>query len=179
MLPLLLVLLILAALLWWFSRRVGQSTGLPQGEVVYTDTGGWSRLEKPLVSKRLGLTGKPDYLVRSGHDLIPVEVKSGRSPASRPYDSHLYQLAAYCALVEEAYGRRPPHGLIKYSDKTLVVDYTPDLEEDLFEILDAIRADDSADDVSRSHNSAARCRGCGFKEVCDESLMVESEADSN
>jgi len=167
---LLLTLLLLAALVWWLSRRVGQSTGLPQGQVVYTDAGAWTRLEKPLVSTRLGLTGKPDYLVRQGHDLIPVEVKSGRSPAARPYDSHLFQLAAYCVLVEETYARRPPHGLIKYSDKTLVVDYTPDLERDLLDLLDTIRADETAADVPRSHNSAARCRGCGFNEVCDEAL---------
>ncbi len=138
--------------------------------MVYTDTGGWARLEKPIFSKRLGLTGKPDYLVRDGDDTIPVEVKSGRAPSGRPYDSHLYQLAAYCALVQEAFGRRPPHGLIKYADGIVVVDYTADLEGDLLQILDAIRADEEADDVPRSHNSAARCRGCGFNEVCDEAI---------
>jgi CRISPR-associated exonuclease Cas4 len=168
--PIIVVLLILALLAWFFSQRANTATGLPQGEVVYTDTGGWGRLEKPLVSQRLQLVGKPDYLVRDGNSYIPVEVKSGNAPPRGPYDSHIYQLAAYCALVTEAYGRRPSHGLIKYVDKTLMVDYTSELENDLLDLLGAIQEDSEADDVSRSHNSVARCRGCGFKEVCEESL---------
>ncbi len=168
MLPL--ILLLLALLLWLLARRAQRATGLPTGRVVYTDTGGWGRLEKPLFSSQLQLTGKPDYLVRDRGAYIPVEVKSGRAPADGPYPAHIYQLAAYCALVAEAYGRRPSHGLIKYADKVLAVDYTPTLEAELLDLLDSIRADAEAGDVLRSHASAARCRACGFREVCDESL---------
>ena len=163
-------LLFVALLLWFLSQRVSQATGLPAGRVVYTDTGGWGRVEKPLFSDRLGLTGKPDYLVREGESLIPVEVKSGNAPKGGPYESHVYQLAAYCALVAEAYDRRPRYGLIKYADKILAVDYTSQLETDLLNLLDAIREDGDADDVPRSHDSAARCRACGFGEVCEERL---------
>ena len=38
------------------------------------------------------------------------------------------------------------------------------------QLLADIRADGEAEDVSRSHNSAARCRACGFNEVCEERL---------
>jgi CRISPR-associated exonuclease Cas4 len=164
------VLLLLALIVWLIAGRVSRATGLPAGRVVYTDTGGWGRLERPLFSERLGLTGKPDYLVREGEANIPVEVKSGRAPEGGPYDSHVYQLAAYCALVAESYGRRPNYGLIKYADKILAVDYTPELESDLMQLLADIRADGEADEVARSHNSAARCRACGFNEVCEERL---------
>lgn len=168
MLPLILILL--ALLFWFLSRRAQRASGLPAGRVVYTDTGAWGRLEKPLFSHRLQLTGKPDYLVRDGAAYIPVEVKSGPAPAEGARASHIYQLAAYCVLVAEAYGSRPTHGLIKYADKTLAVDFTSQLEADLLELLDEIRADGEADDVARSHSSAARCRACGFREVCEESL---------
>ncbi len=164
------ILLFLALLIWLLSQRVSKATGLPAGRVVYTDMGGWGRLEKPLFSQRLRLTGKPDYLVRDGDGYVPVEVKSGRAPAGGPYESHVYQLAAYCALVAEAYGRRPSYGLIKYADKTLAVDYTPEFESELMTLLDDIRTDSDADDVPRSHNSAARCRACGFREACGEAL---------
>lgn len=167
---LILVLILLALVLWYLSRRVSEATGLPAGRVVYADTGAWGRVEKPLFSARLQLTGRPDYLVRDGEGYIPVEVKSGRAPAGGPHESHVYQLAAYCALVAEAYGRRPACGLIKYADKTLAVDYTPALESDLMAVLDDIRADAGENDVPRSHDSAARCRACGFREVCGEEL---------
>ena len=73
-----------------------------------------------------------------------------------------------CDLEENPLRLRPRYGLIKYADKILVMDYTPELETDLLDLLDAIREDGDADDVPRSHNSAARCRACGFWEVCEE-----------
>ena len=168
MLPFILVLL--AILLWFIARRARQAAGLPHGEVVYSDMGGWGRLERPLFSQRLQLTGKPDYLVRAGAGYVPVEVKSTRAPASGAYAAHIYQLAAYCALAAEVYGVRPDYGLIKYDDQTLRVDFTPQLESELIELIEEMRADGEADEVARSHDSAARCRACGFRGVCEESL---------
>jgi CRISPR-associated exonuclease Cas4 len=165
------VLLLLAALLWLLAQRARRGTGLPTGRVVYSDTGGGTRPPRALFSEALRLTGKPDYLVRHRGRYVPVEVKSGRAPADGPHPGHIYQLAAYCALVTEAYGKRPSHGLIRYADKTLAVDYTPALEAELRSLLAAMRADDGAADVARSHESAARCRACGFRDVCEESLI--------
>jgi CRISPR-associated exonuclease Cas4 len=165
-----LVLIIIAVVLWLLATRAQRASGLPTGRVVYTDAGGWGRLEKPLFSHALQLTGKPDYLVNERGRYIPVEVKSGRAPTGGPYPAHMYQLAAYCALVAEAYQQRPTHGLIKYADKIFSVDYTPAFEAELLELLDSIRADAEAEDVTRSHDVAARCAACGFREVCDESL---------
>jgi CRISPR-associated exonuclease Cas4 len=168
MLPL--VLLLLAIVLFLLAQRARRQSGLPAGVVVYTDVDGWTRAEAPLFSARLGLTGKPDYLVRRGAEVVPVEVKSMAAPAGGPHASHTFQLAAYCALVNEAYGRRPAYGLIKYADQTLAVPYTAALEAELRALLDEIRADREAEDVPRSHDQAVRCRACGFRAVCADSL---------
>ena len=58
------ILLALAVLVWLLARLARGRTGLPGGDVVYSDTGGWSRVEQPLFSAALQLSGKPDYLVR-------------------------------------------------------------------------------------------------------------------
>lgn len=168
MLPLILILL--ALVLWLLSRRTHEAAGLPAGEVAYSDTGGWGRVDRPLFSQRLQLAGKPDYLVREGGAYIPVEVKSGRAPKDGPHASHVFQLAAYCALVTEAYRSRPAYGMVKYADQTLRVDYTPELEAGLNDLLTEIRAAEAADDMLRSHSSAARCRACGFRDECGEAL---------
>jgi CRISPR-associated exonuclease Cas4 len=166
-----LFLLLAALLLWLLAHLARRGSGLPSGVVVYSDSGGWMRTEKPLYSQALRLTGKPDYLVQSRRGLLPVELKSMRAPAGGPHPAHIYQLAAYCALVEDSYGHRPSHGLIKYADKTLAVSYTRQLEQALRALLDEIQAIADASDVARSHDSPARCRGCGFLAVCDESLV--------
>jgi CRISPR-associated exonuclease Cas4 len=169
MLYLALLFIIVALFLLWQSTRQRREAGLPGGRLVYADTGAWGRVEKPLVAEDLGLIGKPDYLIQSGASIIPVEVKSGRAPAA-PYDSHIYQLAAYCLLVHKAYGKRPPHGIIHYSGRDFAIDYTPQLESALLERLAEIKRDESRTHVPRSHEDAARCRKCGFRNVCDQSL---------
>jgi len=162
-------LLALGFFLLWLAQRGRTSSGLPEGRVIYTDTGGWHRPERPLFSREYLLTGKPDYLVDDGNRTLPVEVKSGHAPP-QPYDSHVLQLAAYCLLVEEAYGRRPSHGIIKYDDRAFEVDYTLDLEGELLSTLDSMRADLSVGDAPRSHNEPSRCHACGHREPCDQTL---------
>ena len=58
------LLLIAGVLLLRGGRRRWQRTGLPAGEVVYSDTGQWEKQEQPLNSRRYGLVGRPDYMVR-------------------------------------------------------------------------------------------------------------------
>jgi CRISPR-associated exonuclease Cas4 len=161
--------IIIAIALLWQSTRQRREAGLPSGRLVYTDTRAWGRIEKPLFAGDLGLTGKPDYLVDQGGVIIPVEVKSGRTPAA-PYGSHIYQVAAYCLLVEKTYGRRPPYGIIHYAGRDFAVDYTPQLESVLLDRLAEIKRDETRSNVPRSHEEAARCRACGFRNTCDQRL---------
>ncbi|HUI87430.1 MAG TPA: CRISPR-associated protein Cas4 [Anaerolineales bacterium] len=164
-----LILVVIALIFLWQSTRQRREAGLPGGRVIYTDTRAWGAVEKPLFHNELGLTGKPDYLVERNGKLIPVEVKTGREP-NAPYDSHIFQLAAYCLLVEKTYGKRPPYGIIHYAHRDFAVDYTPQLESALLDQLAEMRRDELRTDVPRSHGDAARCRHCGFRKVCDQSL---------
>ena len=164
-----LILLLLALIFFWQSNRQQKAAGLPGGRVVYTDTRGWGKVEKPLFYPALALTGKPDYLIEKNGQLIPVEVKSGRAPEA-PYDSHIFQLASYCLLVEKTHGKRPPYGIIHYEGRDFAVDYTRELEASLLDLLAEIQKDERRKEVHRSHEQASRCKRCGFKKVCDQSL---------
>jgi len=160
------VFLLALYLLWQGSRRQ-RAAGLPGGRVIYTDTRGWGALEHPLYDAALDLTGRPDYLVEEGKRIIPVEVKTGRTPRA-PYDSHIFQLAAYCLLVQRTLGKRPPYGIIHYPHRSFAIDYTPALESALLDLLAEIRLAERKRNIPRSHENPARCAGCGFVEVCDQ-----------
>ena len=99
-------LLLVGALLLWLAGRQRKDAGLPEGRVIYADTGNWSKVEKPLYDSELALTGRPDYLVEQDGLVIPIEVKSTNPPPA-PYDSHILQLAAYCHLVTKCHGQAP------------------------------------------------------------------------
>jgi CRISPR-associated exonuclease Cas4 len=163
-------LLLLAPVALAVALLLRRRTGLPWARVVASDADAGKPLQKPLFARRYGLTGKPDYLLQRGGALIPVEVKpTRRAPA--PYDSDLFQLAAYCLLVEEASDQAPPYGLLRYADATFRLDYTPAVRADLLDLLREMQAALAEDDeLERSHNDARRCRGCGFFEQCDEAL---------
>ncbi len=168
-----LILFCLAVLLLLYALRLRRQTGVPWTRVVAGDTHGWRPLERPLFSRRYGLTGKPDYLLQLAHGYVPVEVKPTRR-AAYPYDSDLMQLVAYCLLVEEMTGRPPPYGLLRYADATFRVDYTPAVRTELLAILEDMRADLEAADCSRSHDEPRRCAGCGFFDVCEDALVDET-----
>jgi CRISPR-associated exonuclease Cas4 len=178
------ILFLIAFSAYFASRRAARLTGLPSGRLIYSDTGNpvaalgpiiknerGIKQERPLVSQAYGLTGRPDYLVRTTEGIVPVEAKSTKCPASgRPYDSHVMQLAAYCLLVESTIGAEVPYGVIKYSDREIIVDYTEELRDELITLLEEMRAAREAEDVHRSHEDVRRCSKCSMREVCTESL---------
>lgn len=167
-LPLFLILLALTVL--WLANRQREQTGLPGGRIASADMGKWQPNSQPLFDPKLNLAGKPDYLAYKEGIPIPVEVKTGRTPA-QPYDSHIFQLAAYCYLVEATTGKTPPHGILHYPRETFEIEYTPKLQSALEALLSDMRSKARQQaGVARSHEHPARCAGCGFGGVCDQML---------
>jgi CRISPR-associated exonuclease Cas4 len=167
LLALFLALLGLAALHW--SRRQRLEAGLPTGRVVYADTGAWQRNEHTLFSARHRLAGRPDYIVQERGQVLPVEVKPRRG-LGQPYAGDILQLAAYCLLVEEEYGRRPYCGYLKYQKSVFRIDYTDSLRQQLLQRLEAMQQDSQARDVDPNHSEPQRCLRCGQREHCQRRL---------
>jgi CRISPR-associated exonuclease Cas4 len=162
-------------LLWW-ARRTQRRTELPAGDVVYSDTGIEQAVLKPLVSRRYGLVGKPDYLVevvQGGRRLVvPLEVKSRKRPAAA-LEGHVLQLATYCLLVEEVYGVRPPHGYLRYADTTVEVSFSNELRRAVIDAAAAIRKARKQGNVRRSHQDTGRCARCGYIESCGADALIQ------
>jgi CRISPR-associated exonuclease Cas4 len=150
---------------WWLQRR----SGLPRARLVYSDTGAWQRADKPLFSRTYGLAGKPDYLLETHGQVIPVEVKPSRQ-ATQPQPADVLQLLAYCLLVEETWGR-PAYGLLHYASGTFRLDSPAPARPLLRAETAAVRAARQARDMPRSHDQPGRCAACAFRLQCDESLV--------
>ncbi len=127
----------------------------PYHRAIYQDT-----RETPgalLSARSLPLRGKPDILIDEGHAIIPVELKTGRTPTT-PYPGHVLQVLAYCLLVDEHYHVRPTHGIIRYPARDVMVPYTVEEERRVRalvrEMLDAKRG---GIEQHRSHRQPRRC----------------------
>ena len=145
------------------SQASRQHLGLPNGEVFYQDHNGQPMKAVTLSSRVYGLRGKPDCLIRTQDGIVPVELKkSARPPAhGGVYPSH--------------YGEHVPYGLVLYrDDATRKVIPTPENIAWLASNIQELRAARSLPELDRSHCQKGRCRGCGMKYNCNQSLDTES-----
>jgi len=168
-----LIVILAGVLILILTRRQRIKLSLPDGEVVYEDTS-----EKPgqlLYSQRLKVMGKPDLLLQHGNLIIPVEVKTGKTPR-QPYQTHIMQLITYCHLVEENYHVRPTYGIIRYPQQEFTIQYTQALEQELRRIVGEMRVKKGWHDIHRNHNLRSKCVACGFREGCSERLDLEYQA---
>lgn len=134
-------------------------------EITYNDDGDANLL----VSRKYGLTGRPDYIIVRDGAHIPVELKTGRIPKG-PFFSHIMQVGAYCILTEETYGEAPPYGIVRYGDREFEVDYTEDLKSLVLQKAREIREARKTGDVHRNHNRPGKCRSCSRRGICPETL---------
>lgn len=165
------VLLLIAAACLLLAKSLRRRSGLPGGEIVYEDTSGAE--SEVLVSTNYGLRGKPDYLLDAddAEGLVPVEVKSSPMPRNgKPYPSHLMQLAVYFLLVEDVLEEPAPYGLIRYRDRTLRIENTDELREQLLDVVEEMQAILQDGAAQRNHNQPRRCAGCSVAYTCDERL---------
>lgn len=130
-----LLLLCIGIIILWLIKRQEEQFGILTGHKIYSDT------EKSpgviLYSKTINLAGKPDYIIKDKDSVIPVEVKTGKTP-SEPYQNHVMQLMSYCLLVEEDYGKAPIGGYLKYPQKEFKLLYTEEAKEGVINLVKEI-----------------------------------------
>jgi CRISPR-associated exonuclease Cas4 len=168
------IVLLLGALLVlafgvWIRLRVRKDKkahGVPEGTILYSD------LNVPaaaLFSRRFGLVGKPDYIVQKEKGYVPVEVKSGRG--LHPQQNHIFQLAAYCQLLEDASGEFVPEGVLVYNNVPYTIAFDPKMRFDLESVMSSMRDSLKRGLVRRNHEEAGRCRHCSMRRYCSDPLL--------
>lgn len=144
------------------GRGMRQRRGLGNGQTVSLD-------RVTLTSVRLGLTGRPDRLVKTEGTVIPEEWKSARQV--RPW--HRAQMGCYFLLVEEETGIRPPHGFIVCGDGTRHrIENSDDLRAWVLDLARQIRAARAA--VAQPipvKPVPGQCRPCGMRGQCGQARL--------
>lgn len=152
-----LALALLGLLLVVLALRGRKRRGLGCGKTVALDN-------VTLASERLRLVGRPDRIVRRGEQLIPEEWKS----AKRVSEGHRLQVGTYLLLIEEAYGVRPPFGVVVLAGgKRVKVENTERLRSEVLRIAERIREHRRAiREQIPVRQPAAKCRVCGQRGNC-------------
>ncbi len=149
------------------ARRFRLAKDIGEAPITYVDDP--AQGSEVLTSDAQGLSGRPDFVLEGEEGLIPVEVKTGRKPRG-PLFSHVLQVTAYCFLIEETTGRRPPYGLLRYGDAVHEIEYTDELRSLLLSKLNEMREVAESGDAHRNHNRPGKCASCSRRHACPERL---------
>jgi CRISPR/Cas system-associated exonuclease Cas4 (RecB family) len=87
------------------------------------------------------------------------------------FDSDRIQIGAYLMALRATMGDRASRiGYVRYRTRTFDVALSPDLEQEVRQLVTALRRGRTARVVHRSHSVSARCRACPVLQHCDEAL---------
>lgn len=125
-------LLIIGIMFYTILSKQEKEIGFLSGKLMYTDIK--ASHAEILKASTIPLIGKPDSIVKHKGQMIPVEVKTGKTPKA-PYLNHTMQLMAYCLLVEEHFHKRPPGGYLHYPQKKFKLSYTKEAEESVRSVV--------------------------------------------
>jgi len=167
-------LIVLALVLLWWSARLRRRTRIPAGEVFYQDLAGQPFTGNTLRSFQLGISGKPDCLIRTAEGVVPVELKRSSRPPARGevYPNHRIQNLAYCALVEEQMSERVPYGLVIYAGQQVRrVEFNDASRQWLLKVIAEVQQARNDGIAIRNHNHKGRCSGCSVRSKCDQALF--------
>jgi len=139
---------------------------IPDGKIMYSDL---NVPAKPLFSRPYRVAGKPDYIVKENNHYIPIELKSGSY--SSPQKNHMFQLAAYCQLLEDTYGAFVPYGIIVYKNSDYKIPFDPKLRFELESVIRTMRSSLKTGDVVLNHNDSNKCRFCSMRTYCNNKLV--------
>lgn len=72
-------------------------------------------LEYSMYSKKFGITGSPDKLIKISNEIIPAIIKTGNKPDTGVWKKDRLQLTSYAILIEEEFDVMVSRAFVEYS----------------------------------------------------------------
>ena len=140
------------------KRRTLKRYGLEKGEKIF---------RHQVYSKKLGLSGRLDMLVKTGREYVPIEMKYSYN---QPGLNHKYQLAAYMLLLEEEKRSGIRRGIIHTipDKKTYMYRNSDDLRQKVKEIMREVRKIVKEEYFPRKPRGWKKCKDCEYKKFCGD-----------
>ncbi len=131
--------------------------------------------EHTTVSEKLSMSGSVDKLIRTGEEVIPCMIKTGKCPEYSVWRSDRVQLAAYAMLIEDEFETTVKRGIVEYIR-------TAEFRESQIRRRDKALALQILKQVKRIKGGVfpekgenAPCDNCVFEEMCDTKKTLLSK----
>jgi len=123
-----------------------------------------------LVSERLRLSGKVDYLaITKFGEYVPIEVKWAEpTPKGRPKKNHRLQLAAYALLIEENFKTVVKRFAIYYAraHRAIISPIDSSLKREAHRAIKNIHEIIVNEEEPKVRVPKSRCENCGYRRFC-------------
>jgi CRISPR-associated exonuclease Cas4 len=147
-------------------KKTKTKNRIQEGKIAYSDL---SIPANPFFSKKYRITGKPDYVVKQNKYFIPVELKTGTH--NKPLKNHVYQIAAYCQLLEENYRGFVPYGILVYNNKDqFKIPFDPKTRFELESTIKKMRYTIKTGKITINHSDFRRCKACSMRKYCNNKI---------
>lgn len=122
----------------------------------------------PIVSKKLGLMGVIDQIVKTEKGYTIIEYKTSKKPIKIP-KGHIYQVAAYALLAEEKFNIIIRSLKIYYSQSKdgIEVPLTQDIRNHVKWTVKKIKEIVEKEKLPEV-KITRKCKSCGYKWICKE-----------
>lgn len=143
----------------------------------------WEKLTPKIISEfsinseNLGLKGRIDQIEVYDDFIVPVELKTGKSPNEGAWPGHKLQTLAYMLMLSEKTDEREvKEGRIIYldADKSVVISLNPFAEKEIKGMVSKVNALLSTPKIPLFCGNENKCNICGLKKECyDEAFLAE------
>lgn len=141
----------------------------------------WEKLTPKILSEftvssdRLGIRGIVDRIEMFDDFMIPIELKTGKSPDDGAWPSHTLQIAAYMAMLSGKQ-RRVGIGRIIYLDssKTVEIRNNPFVIEEVKKAVERTKKVLFSKTPPGFCSNENKCNACGLKEQCHDPEFIKN-----
>lgn len=172
---LLLILAVIIVIIDFFLRKRGEiqkKGGLESNSQIISIKGSAKSDQQSLVSDSLGLSAKPDALIKEKGNLIPVLIKPS---TAKVRDRHVVELLVNLKLLEEQEKHAAPYGLLLMgaNKKRIELKYTEEKKLWLDALLAEMRSIINDGVPALPLPSYHKCKLCDVRSACSYSAYKE------
>lgn len=140
------------------KRRTLKRYGIDKGEKLF---------KHKVYSRKYGLSGKLDMLVKTEKELIPIEMKY---TYNAPGLNHKYQLAAYMLILEAEYNKGIRKGIIHTipDKKSYVINNNDEIRSKVKCILMKTRKIINEEYFPAKPRGWRKCKECEYRKFCGD-----------
>ena len=131
--------------------------------------------EVSITSKTLGMRGIIDQIEIYPNLVAPIELKTGKTPATGIWPNHRTQVSAYMLLLEDVYKQPIPKGYVYYLDtldRRQIIS-NPFLKDEVLALRDKVIETITSKELPDFLDNKNKCNSCDLKEKCYNKEFME------